>query len=675
MARFKITGPDGASYQITAPDDASDADIMAFVSQQAPKMDKPQRTPQEEQAFGKVDAFRKDHPVLSGISDTASALVRGTPVGSWLDEFTAATLSALPGGKSYDEIMATQKAMEERAQEGSATVATLPVIGDVSGRGLTKVAGGLMTAPFLPYVGAGQGAAMLPRMGAAGLTGAGYGTVYGAGEGEGTERLGNAAVGGAIGGLLGLFTPPLAEGVGNAYSWARDRIAQVPQGVQNYSRAAVDRVSQPMQADNVTPAMARVDGPNGMLADASQGMTTLTEGLAQQAGPARTIISDAITTRQTQAPARITNTVNTELAPPANMPATEQATRQHYQQAAAPLYEQFYNTPIRPDQELVAILQSVPDDIWPRVQRMMRMERVDPAAVMNTGRGIDLIKRALDDGARAAGRGTNEERLYSNLSRNLRNHVDNLLSPGNPAQSPWAQGREIAGEGIGVREAMDMGQGVFSRRVDPQQLQADMQGMSQAEREGVRIGARDDLRQVMGRAATNFRQNGDATARRALNSEFSRQNLDEIAGVGPSQRIRARIDAENRMAETANQVLSNSATARRQSVRDIVPRQYEQTNAVNLRGTSLTGAALEGVSRIANILLGGALNARNQRMATDMARMLVAQGAEREQIVAGLQQYIQRQGVTAVQRRAIERVMNSLSRGSQPVTIDAVANQ
>lgn len=39
MARFQITGPDGKSYEITAPDDASDDDVMSFVQSQmgAPK--------------------------------------------------------------------------------------------------------------------------------------------------------------------------------------------------------------------------------------------------------------------------------------------------------------------------------------------------------------------------------------------------------------------------------------------------------------------------------------------------------------------------------------------------------------------------------------------------------------------------------------------------------------
>lgn len=39
MAKFKITGPDGATYEITAPDDASEQDVLAYAQQQfaAPK--------------------------------------------------------------------------------------------------------------------------------------------------------------------------------------------------------------------------------------------------------------------------------------------------------------------------------------------------------------------------------------------------------------------------------------------------------------------------------------------------------------------------------------------------------------------------------------------------------------------------------------------------------------
>jgi len=46
MARFEITGPDGQKYEITAPDSASEKDILAYAQQQfaAPKAQLPQKT-------------------------------------------------------------------------------------------------------------------------------------------------------------------------------------------------------------------------------------------------------------------------------------------------------------------------------------------------------------------------------------------------------------------------------------------------------------------------------------------------------------------------------------------------------------------------------------------------------------------------------------------------------
>lgn len=108
-----------------------------------------------------------------------------------------------------------------------------------------------------------------------------------------------------------------------------------------------------------------------------------------------------------------------------------------------------------------------------------------------------------------------------------------------------------------------------------------MQGMSQFEREAFGLAARSELRNMMGRAATNFGPSGDRAARRALNSEFNRANVQQIAGPQPAARIADRIDAENTFAETANQAMGNSATARRQATRDMIPASMTQLPCVN----------------------------------------------------------------------------------------------
>lgn len=674
MGVFEIKGPDGRLFEVEAPD--AQSAVAAF--QKMPQTTQKPVDPMKQRALDQVSAERKASPMMTAVDDTVRNLARGTGLGSWLDEANAATASILPemlGGRPYDEALAYQRAKNELADKESTVVGKLPVIGDVTVGGLTKLAGGIASAPVTPMARVFQGATLAPRVGNAALTGAGYGALYGAGEGEGVaDRATDAAMGAAIGGTIGAAAPLVASGVSNTVAAARNRMSPIAPEVAGYDRNAVNRLTRVAQDSGVDLQAARANGPEGMLADANGAFRDVTEAIAQQPGRQRQVVQNALEQRADGAPQRIRTELNSSLGAPVDLRAMEQAIRQQYNQQAAPFYRQFYQTQIPVDQNLVGILQAVPDDVWPRVNRMMRMERVDPNNVMSTGHGIDLIKRSLDDSARAAGRGTNEERLYSNLARDLREHVDSLLSPGNPAQSPWAQGRAIAGEGIGGREALETGSRVFSSKMDPNQLRADMAGMSAMERDMVRAGGRTDLRNVMGRAATNFGPSGDAAARRTLNNDFNRENVREIAGPR-ADRLLNTIDAEGEFATTANQVLSNSATARRQAGRDIVPRQYDQSNAVGLRGTSLTGIVAEGAARIANIVTAGALNERNARIATDMARMLVQRGAQRDDVVRGLMAESRKQGLTNQQRARIRTVVRDIVRGTAPTAIDAMTGE
>lgn len=676
MASFEMQGPDGKTYEVEAPD--MQAAVSALQGMTQPKYD--EAAAKDRMYEGRARAMRKASPTMTGVRDTVQRFVEGTPIGSFFDEAMAGVTSMLPqsmGGQSYADAKGLLDADRRIRDEESTKLATLPIIGDVTVGGVNKLAGAVASAPLAPVARVFQGGTLWPTMGNVAISGAGYGGLYGAGEGNAAyERAGNAALGTGIGLGVGAVAAPVAHGIGNAVGAVRNRMMELPQQLAGRSRSAVNRVIDAADMDGLTPGMAgqnaRLLGREGMLADAGENLTTVTEGLAQQPGPARDTINRALQGRAAGAPQRITQALDDNIGPPVNVPASVDQMRQQANQQARPLYQQFYQTQVPVDQELVSILQAVPDNVWPRVQSLMRAERIDPATPINTGQGIDLIKRALDDAARSAGRGTNEERVFANLARSLRNHVDNLLSPGNPAASPWAQARAIVGEERGINEALQEGQGVFrGGGRAPEQVAADMQGMSQLESEAFGLGARSELRNMMGRAATNFGPSGDRVARRALNSDFNRQNIEQIAGQQPAARIADRIDAENTFAETANQVMGNSATARRQATRDMIPRQYDAASMKELRGTSLSGLAMEGVGRILNMMTAGALNARNRAIAQDMAEMLIAQGADRNEIVRGLMTYARQIQGNAQQRAEIARVARDILRSTAQPAISA----
>ena len=199
MAVFELQGPDGKLFEVEAPD--AQSAVAAF--QKMPQTTQKPVDPMKQRALDQVSAERKASPMMTAVDDTVRNLARGTGIGSFLDEANAATASILPemlGGRPYDEALAYQRAKNELADKESTVVGKLPVIGDVTVGGLTKLAGGIASAPVTPMARVFQGATLAPRVGNAALTGAGYGALYGAGEGEGmADRATDAAMGAAIG--------------------------------------------------------------------------------------------------------------------------------------------------------------------------------------------------------------------------------------------------------------------------------------------------------------------------------------------------------------------------------------------------------------------------------------------------------------------------------------------
>jgi hypothetical protein len=689
---------------------ADEADIDSYIASEGATLDQvrahkvgatspAQPKPQTPEQKAVAD-WRQQNPKTAYVRDVARNVVRGTGIGSFMDE-AAAGFRSFTRGEPYDQSKRMIDAMDEASAADTTTLGTLPLIGDVTTSGLAQIASGVATAPFMPMARVAQGATLLPRVANALATGAGYGSLYGAGEGNSLEdRGGNALTGLAVGGALGAAAPVVGSAIGAGANAIRNRMQPLPRELQQFERPAIDRVRQVAEMDELTPvevaAVGRRTGRQGMLADTGENLRTITEGLNQQPGPARATISEAMRRRQRGAPARLDSAVTDALGPPANIPQTVANLERQYGAQAAPLYDQFHNMQVPQTPQIAGIVERVrrsDPGLFNSAMRLAIRDGYDPSYITNLrndpmtpmtgvqgqqqqrvwqGVELDYLKRALDDLARDQPRGSNEQRQLSNLARALRTQVDEAISPGAPDQSVWAQARQISGDGIRAEEAIEAGRGAFNRNLSADQLEADMTGLSALERESMTIGAREALRSNMANASTNFRENGDATARRLLNSPENRRKMEMLApNMQGAQRLNTQVLAENDMAETFNQVMSNSATARRQAARDIIPRQYEAASMRELRGSSLSGAVAEGVGRLGNFLTAGYLNERNQRIASQMADMLVAQGVTRENIARGIIEMMNRQRLSAAQRNNVNRFAESLVRGSTPAAVDA----
>jgi hypothetical protein len=435
-------------------------------------------------------------------------------------------------------------------------------------------------------------------------------------------------------------------------------------------------------------------GFEGMLLDMGDNLNLTANALANTNGPQMQIVRDALRQRQSGAANRINVDLDQNIGPAQNVIAAEQQLRQTYGAQAAPLYNQFHQTSIPITPQISQVLGDVPGSAYNAAQRLARAEGYrqqfrlrpvdDPMTALTgvqrqvpeqvpTGIEYDYLKRAVDDLARGAERGSNEQRVYADLARRLRTTVDETLSPSDPTQSVWAQARQIAGDGIGGREALEAGQQAFSKGLTPDQLAADAAGRSQMENQIFNVGARDQLRTTMGNSATNFGQNGDATVRRQLNSQFAQDKLQQILPPQQAQNISRRINAESTFANSTNNVMGNSSTAMRTAAQRRLPLSTEKPLGDN-QPRSFSEAAFVAARKTLNAVMAGGLNERANRIMADQARLLTARGVARDDYVQALLQLGQRRGMTARHRDTIIQMVNAMGSSARPALIEGATS-
>lgn len=612
------------------------------------------------------------------VGDVARNLIRGTVGGSFFDEVNAG-VSSLTGAAPYEESLAYERAYNKAIDDESTKLGKLPLIGDVTVGGVQKLAGGIASAPVTPVVNAFRGANILSRVGNAAVTGATYGAVAGAGEAETNaatplNALGGAAMGGAIG-----FAVPLAARAVSGTVNALNPTMNPPRAVGTYHPAAVRRMRDLVSADELNAPRAATAygvqaarlGDDGMLADMGPKLRGATGGIASLPGQEGSIVHRALTRRAEGARRRIEATLQRTIGAARNM-VTEVAGRVATSRAAAdPLYDAYRATPIPTDPAAIGPLMPILEraraaGVVNGATRDMRTEGLDPLQPQNLWTFLDYLKRNTDTliaaEVAAPAPSANRIRILERLRDNLVTQVDNL----NPNYAP---ARAAAAPGLQFQEGTRQGGKAFRDNLTPDQVAADIAGMPAPQVEGYRSAAQETLRNRMGNASTSFGDNGPAAIRRELGDQNARRKLVQVTDPGSAREITRRLDAESQFQNTYNRALTNSETAPRQAVQRDLGYNTDQNFYGSIRSTTPTGLIIEGVTRIANMLTNGAVNERKQAIATDMARMLVAQGMQRDEIARALLTMAQNQNMRGQQRQAIEQVVQHVMAGSRQQAI------
>lgn len=665
-----------------------------------------------------------------------SNVVRGTPVGSWIDEADGGLnqlMNWASGGRvglPYQEAKDLSNARFRKVDKESTKLGTLPVIGDVTAGGAQKLLGGVMSTP-LGMLRAAPGNSLGSQIVNSGLTGMGYGALYGSGEGNTLEdRAVSGVQGGMIGLGLGAALPPVARGLGNAFEYVSNQRRGLPQQLQQYDPAAVRRVHQAFEADDAANVInggdrarqmqavnqARAQGGGGMefaeerirqktpqntdemmLVDFGQNLMRAGDTLYNRPGASATIGRRALEDRANLRPSRIAQDANRTIGPVIADDITAREAVRRGNAAATPFYDQFRAIRVEPTNQLNDILQRVPSSAYNKAVEIAAAEGVNLRTHRTRGLDgmmLDYIKRGVDQLADDAQRGSNLQRVYSNLSRDLRGEVDSILvqrgaiardAQGRPITpngrdpiSVWEHARNLSGQGKDIREAIDLGNKVFRDELSANQLAQEMQGMTIPEREGLQQGMRNKVR-TMQVTSTRDGQVVNPFAKYENRRKLEMALPDAVTANSPmSAQERARqylnrMDAEAKMMATERAIKEGSPTEPRRMARELFPMPAGpgDQQLAGLRQSTFTGAAAEAIYRMGNALTMGMLNERRNRIATDAARMLFASGATGDDIIHGLIQYGRSANLTGQQRVRFENNVRRFVNGLRPQAVDA----
>lgn len=501
-------------------------------------------------------------------------------------------------------------------------------------------------------------------------------------------------------GLMGVGIPLASRAVGNAAGALGEKMAPQTGPIADMSPKAVRNIEASIAADpTLTQQSMRgiqnAYGDQVMLADMGHTLQSDAAMLARTP-EARDVAATNIADRTSGAPQRLVQALSTEIGPERNLPRYIEAQKRWFSAQAKPFYDSFYDTPILATDELNRVLRRVPRSAFSKAEEMAKREGIkqkfrmtpvdDPMSAMTGVQGrraervyqgveYDYIKRAVDDMAKEAKPGTFEKRQLEGIARDMRNEVDEILSPGDSSQSPWAQARSISGQGLEGRDAAELGAHVFGTQAkDPHLVQADLADLSAHGQDLYKEGARNKLRQIMGRSASNFGPKGDAAARRALNSEFARENLDQIIGPNSAERLTDVVDAENQFARLNDMALGNSVTDLMQAARRRWAPHAQSDFASEAGKKGPVGLATEYTLKIADAFIGNQIKQREARAMLDGAKMLTARGKDAARIIDALFKHMEARKAGRLSGQKFEKIVRGLLESSRTQAVQQYQN-
>jgi hypothetical protein len=516
------------------------------------------RNPQTKQVYiydGKswVEAQMPSRSLGQMADDTVRSLAQGATFG-FADELQAGT-EALFGSGTYEQNLANQ---QKRNAEIPAGI-RLPA----------EIAGGIgatvATAPITGPAAVASGLSRLPGMVRNPAIGTLAGALYGAGEAEPGQRMEGAGKGAMLGAGTGTVAPLAVGAIAKTGSAIRHAVSPQANVATDLGRAIRRDETTPDALLAAARDLERVRPGTATLADAGgENVRGLVERIAQTPGAGRTQIVPALTGRQQQQMGRISTDLRelTGTTRTATQAITE--TMEARARDARPLYQEAFNFNARAVPEIVqAWTQETSTGfgrsfmLRPEFRRTLQTEYgIQNPADAPLMVQIDVWKKVADDFIR--------DNIGSNKARVAQAMRDRVLSVVDQANPRYAEARNAWAGPSRYLDAIEEGRGILNTKISADELAAGLANMSEAEREGFRLGAVSAITAKM----------GADPARMADYTKYLRspEVREKIAALMPTPEARQqwaeRLNFEVRSSELTGRSLGNSATARRLAERE-----------------------------------------------------------------------------------------------------------
>jgi len=481
MAVYRVTSPSGEVFRVTAPEGASEAQIVAYAQANYAKSNAPKPALP---SYGATDLAANKFTL--GLADKLGAVA------------TAAGQTIRSGGnfgENYQTAQTGLDAARTQYQEANPVIdwGTLPLNLAGGGPSLASTAKAIVMG--------GKGA-----IGEAAKLGTMFGALGGAGGSRGTLPQQAAQTAASTG--VGAALAPVAAPVVNMASKVAARVTgrAGTQASRDLTKAGVI-LTQKLRDQGMTPAQAAMvvqeahaNGVPLALMDTGDEMRGLAAAISRKPGDARALIRQAVITRQLNQGERVQGAITRNIGPTVGTATEAQRLEQSAKASAAPLYEQAYAAGVVDDPVINALVQHPEMQSAIASGKQIHADETfmanakgepPPAPLPEDGvdvRTLDYAKRALDRKIDAAYSGDSAGKLQLPMLKELRSTMLGALDKAVPE---FAAARAAYGGPMQAAEALTMGKAAINKSADD--IAAEIADLSASQLAQYRLGHRSAM--------------------------------------------------------------------------------------------------------------------------------------------------------------------------------------